>query len=289
MQGTRSHGAGREGASSSPGQSQGRPWGRGELRAGLHPGAFCCTTMVWRSSSPSLLLLTLPQDLRSPHGRSQLRGHGAGQDARLGTGIPGAAGARAMACQAASAGNSLRHRLNPPKKKKNTQKPGGDAALHLLKPLPAALAASPQRARLSGDGASTELGAQKRPRRSTHGPAAGEGGSGKEPEPRGAGHGAGHGAPGPLEEWGSSAGPLGCPAQGKGSQHGHLLHHSFGTGQEKHGSESRGNGCGEAKGTRLVGRLQDPPPQGSLHSSPESTSCGLGGGDTLQPALSLPP
>lgn len=291
MQGTRSHGTGTEGAGSSPGQNQGRPWGRGELRAGLHPGAFCCTTMVRRSSSRSLPALThpspgpavAPRPLPAPWARRR-----AGRAARH---------RHPRRCRSQSHGTpGSQRREFPPSPsqahKKNTQKPGGDAALHLLKPLPAALAASPRPARLHGEGASTKLGTQKRPWRGTHGPAAGEGGSGKEPEPRGAGHGAGHGAPGLLEEWGSSAGPLGCPAQGEGSRHGHLLHHGGAAPALARGRKStdpraeaaaagkqRARGCWEASRT--------PPPALSIH--PRRARAAVLGGDTLQPALSLPP
>lgn len=55
-----------------------------ELQARLHPGAFYCKTIAERSSSLSLLLLTLPKDLCHPtahpslprplHGGSQLLG-----------------------------------------------------------------------------------------------------------------------------------------------------------------------------------------------------------------------
>lgn len=50
-----------------PAQAAGEGLGEeGELQAQLHPGAFYCKTIAEKSSSPSLLLLTLPKDLCHP-------------------------------------------------------------------------------------------------------------------------------------------------------------------------------------------------------------------------------
>lgn len=246
------------------------------------------------AAGPSLLLLTLPRALRSPHGRSQLRGHGAGQDAPLGTGIPGAAGARATARQAASAGNSLRHRLKPIKKPPKNQAvtpPCTFSSLYLQlwqhrpdqlvstgkvpapswgpKSVPGAAPTAPLRARvgrgrsLSPEGPGTVQGTVQGMalRGCWRNGEALRGRSGALPKAKAAGTGTSSITAGQRQLW-HGAGKARIPEQR----------------QRLRGS----------KGHEDAGRPPGPPPPGSLHSSPESRSCGLGGGGHPA-ALSLPP
>lgn len=294
MQGTRSHGAGTEGAGSSPGQSQGRPWGRGELRAGLHPGAFCCTTMVRRSSSRSLPALThpspgpavAPRPLPAPWARRR-----AGRAARH---------RHPRRCRSQSHGTPGSQRRGfPPSPSQAHKKPPKNQAvtppctfsslyLQLWQHRPDQLVST-------GKVPAPSWGPKSVPGAAPTAPLRARVGRGRSLSPEG---------PGTVQGTVQGTALRGCwrngeALQGRSGALPKAKAAGTGTSSITAGQRQLWHGAGKAripeqrqrlrgsKGHEDAGRPPGPPPPGSLHSSPESTSCGFGGGHPA--ALSLPP